>query len=44
MMDDELLFKMEKLLAEMLIDKQKQQAISSLGLTTQNKKTQKKKL
>lgn len=44
MLHDELLFKIEKLLAEMLQSKQKQVALDKLGLSTQNKKTAKKKL
>lgn len=41
---DELLFKLEKLLADMLIQKHKQTALDKMGLSTQNKKTAKKKL
>lgn len=44
MMHDEMLFKLEKLLSEMLLNKQKQSALSNMGLSTQNKKTAKKKL
>lgn len=44
MMHDEMLFKLEKLLSEMLVNKQKQSALSNMGLSTQNKKTAKKKL
>ena len=43
-MHDDMLFRLEKLLTEMLLNKQKQSALSNMGLSTQNKKTAKKKL
>ena len=44
MLHDDMLFRIEKLLTQLLLDKQKQDALDSLGLSTQNKKTRKKKL